>query len=121
MATDFSFKFSKGDFTSQKEFDRRMDRALFGVCRYWDGKIESYAKHNASWTDRTTNARNGLRAEAAKFEGVGLYGIVLAHSVTYGVYLEAPDSETKRPIIMPTLTIFAPKVMRFLNKLMDRM
>lgn len=87
-------------------------------------------KQHAPWTDRTTNARNGLFATAVKL-GKGLYAIILAHSVTYGIYLELPHTHERAdgseytigpfPIIVPTRDLYAPKVMRMLNKILDRL
>lgn len=120
MATDFSFSFDRSRYDPDK-LDKRLNRALFGVARYWDGRCEAHMKQHAPWTDRTTNARNGLFATAVKL-GAGLYAIILAHGVTYGVYLETGTRfMTARPIILPTIKIYAPKVMRMLNKILDRL
>lgn len=121
MATNFSFDFNTARFKSPKDMDRRLQRAIFGVAKYWDGRIEAHMKHNAPWKDRTTNARNGLFAKAIK-EGVGRFAILLAHSVNYGIYLERGTSRMrKRPIILPTIAIYAPKVMKTLNKILARL
>lgn len=133
MATDFSFSFDRSKY-EPKKLDQRLNRAIFGVAKYWDGRIESHMKHNAPWKDRTTNARNGLFAEAAKLRK-GVYAIILAHSVLYGIYLELGHHHevvTKAggvsiwdvkpyPIILPTLDLYGPKVVRTLNKILDRL
>jgi HK97 gp10 family phage protein len=122
LATEFSFSFSD-EFLKLgiKEMDRKLNRAAYGVCRYWDSRIETNMKHNAPWKDRTTNARNGLFANAVKFKG-RTFGIILAHSVTYGIYLELGTKYMrKRPIIIPTLNKYAPKVMLTLKKILDRL
>lgn len=119
MATNFDFSFDSSKFDPEK-LDKRLNRAIFGVAKYWDGRCEASMKQHAPWTDRTTNARNGLFANAVK-AGAGLYHIILAHSVTYGIYLELGTRYMNaRPIIQPTIKIFAPKVMRMLNKILDR-
>ena len=63
--------------------------------------LEAYMKLNRPWTDRTGNARAGLKAEV---EGVGTDkpSIVLSHSVYYGVYLEYA-MERRFAIINPTV------------------
>lgn len=63
--------------------------------------LEAYMKLNRPWTDRTGNARAGLRAEV---EGAGTErpSIVLSHSVYYGVYLEYA-MEQRFAIINPTI------------------
>ena len=63
--------------------------------------LEEYMKLNRPWTDRTGNAKAGLRAEV---EGLGAdqVSIVLSHSVYYGVYLEYA-MEQRFAIINPTI------------------
>lgn len=115
------FTLDTSKFKGTKHLDQKVERALFGVCKYWDGKVETYMKHNAPWHDRTTNARNGLAARAAKL-GAGLYAIILSHAVDYGIYLERGTRYMRaRPIIQPTIDIYSIKVMVFLTNLMDRL
>jgi hypothetical protein len=114
-----SFRFDTSKFKSAKHLDDKIRRALFGVCRYWDGPVERYAKVNAPWTDRTGNARAELAAEAQKLAR-NRFGIVLSHGVDYGIYLEKSNDENYA-IIMPTIRVMAPKVMAFCTKLMDRL
>lgn len=135
MATEFSFKFDRSKFENPKIMDKKLNRAIFGVAKYWDGRVEAAAKKDAPWTDRTTNARNGLRAEAVKLGGAGFaansFAIILSHSVDYGIYLELPHTHERAdgstytigpyPVIMPTINKYAPKVMRTLNKILDRL
>ncbi len=117
MVSGFSFDTSK--FKSPKEMDKRLNRAIFSVAKYYDGRVESHAKQRAPWTDRTTNARSGLHAEAIKL-GAGVFAIILSHAVTYGIYLETRWNE-RYAIIMPTIRVYAPKVMKALNKILDRL
>lgn len=122
MASSFQWDTSK--FESPVVMERKLQRALFGVVKYWDGPVERHMKHHAPWTDRTTNARNGLFATAQKSDkGIdeSTFAIVLAHTVDYGIYLEDPNSKSARPIIMPTIELFAPKVIRTLTKILNRM
>lgn len=130
MASEFRFKFDRSKFQNPKIMDRKLNRAIFSVARYWDGRVEAAAKKDAPWTDRTTNARNGLKAEAVKL-GANSFAIILSHSVDYGIYLELPHTHERadgstytigpNPIIMPTINKYAPKVMRTLNKILDRL
>lgn len=126
MAAESSFKFDTSRFESPKIMDRKINRALFGVCKYWDGPVERHMKQDAPWKDRTSNARNGLTATAVKLGGQGFdsntFAIILAHGVDYGIYLEAKDeSNGGRPIILPTIKLYAPRVMKTLTKLMRRL
>jgi len=105
--------------------EAKLQRAIYGVVKYWDGPVERHMKHNAPWSDRTTNARNGLRAEAGK-SGRTIAGstffIMLWHSVTYGLFLELGTRYMQaRPIIVPTMRIYAPKVIGTLTKILDRL
>jgi HK97 gp10 family phage protein len=108
-------------FKNVKHLDTKIERAIYGVCKYWDGPVERHMKHAAPWHDRTTNARNGLAARAAKL-AKGIYGIILSHAVDYGIYLERGTRYMHaRPIINPTIDIYAPKVIAFTTKLLDRL
>jgi hypothetical protein len=40
--------------------------------------------------------------------------------VDYGIYLEKSNDE-RYAVVMPTIRVMAPKVMRFTNKLLDRL
>lgn len=113
------FKMDTSRFKSAKHMEDKLDRAIQGTCRFWDGKIEASMKLNAPWTDRTSNARNGLRAvhvAAAKFK----HWILLSHSVEYGIYLEKSNN-AKYAIIMPTIRAYAPRVMGTLTKILNRL
>lgn len=117
MASGFKMDTSK--FKSAKHMSDKVDAAIQGVCRYWDGPMEAYAKTSAPWTDRTSNARNGLRfvhVAAGKFK----HWIIGTHSVEYGVYLET-SNDAKYAIIMPTIRAYAPKVMGTFTKIMNRL
>jgi hypothetical protein len=71
-------------------------------------KMEQYAKENAPWEDRTGDARRGLRGEAFYHPGVDM-GVVLAHTVEYGQYLETANN-SKDAILKPTVDHFMPDV-----------
>jgi HK97 gp10 family phage protein len=120
-----SFTFDASKFEDPKIMEKKLQRALFGVVKYWDGPIEAHMKHKAPWNDRTTNARNGLFAVAKKStENImaATFAIVLGHSVDYGVYLEEGTENMKaRPIIMPTIRLYAPKVIKTLTKILNRL
>jgi hypothetical protein len=95
-----------------------VDKAVATTMRYHEPNVENYAKQNAPWTDRTTNARNGLSARSGK-NGRSTHYIVLAHQVPYGIWLEVRWSG-KYAIIMPTIEVYGPKVMETLEKILDR-
>ncbi|WKV08196.1 hypothetical protein Q2T46_11725 [Thermoanaerobacterium sp. CMT5567-10] len=69
----------------------RKKAATYALLENWAGTLEGYAKENASWTDRTGHARQGLNG------GVDVDGnrfiLYLSHSVKYGQYLEEGTGE----------------------------
>lgn len=132
-----SFKFSMGgvDYKLGK-FDDKVGRALVAVMGFYAPKSEAWSKQRAPWKDRTTNARNGLFSE--DYNRGSRYGIIIAHSVDYGIFLELPHRTRgggqdlsdegirpkmvkARPIIMPALKHWGPRVMKKMNRLIDRM
>lgn len=100
-----------------KTFDARMDRVLTATVAYHSTKAEAYARANAPWTDRTSNARNGLFAKAERDRPH--YRIIIAHSVPYGIWLEVRFSG-RYAIIRPTVDAIGPDVMRTAAKAYDR-
>lgn len=57
------------------------------VCEIASTKMEAYAKSNAIWTDRTGNARQKLRGEAAWVSKDQIM-IAVSHHMSYGFWLE---------------------------------
>jgi hypothetical protein len=115
------FSFDTSSFENPKIMEAKLKRAVFANMKYWDGPVEEHMKHHAPWTDRTTNARNGLFAKAVKLAGA-MWGIILAHSVDYGLYLELGTKNMRaRPIIQPTIALYAPKVIGTLTRILDRL
>jgi len=69
---------------------------------------ESYARENAPWTDRTSNARNGLFATHDKVPMV-VHRLIVYHTMPYGLWLEVRWSG-RYAIIGPTLFHTAPQL-----------
>lgn len=67
-------------------FDERAKRAMVAGAGYAAPQIQSFMKANAPWTDRTGNARSGLKT-TVRTDGDKV-AIVLYHSVPYGPFLE---------------------------------
>ena len=93
-----------------------IDRSVAAAMKYHEGPVENYMKANAPWTDRTTNARNGLAARYVP--GGTKHSLVLFHQVPYGIWLEVRH-DGKYAIIMPTVQEFGPKVMHTLEQLLN--
>lgn len=122
MATEFSFSFNAGQLRlGPAELDKKVNRAAYATLKYWSTRSEAWMKHNAPWKDRTTNARNGLFANTAKISK-GVFWLILGHSVTYGIYLERGTRNMRaRPVIIPALQEFGPRVMQTFHKILDRL
>jgi HK97 gp10 family phage protein len=115
-----SFSFDTSKFHSVKVMEKELKRAVFATMKFYQGPAEAYMKHHAPWRDRTTNARNGLKARARK--SARLFVLILFHTVDYGIYLErGTENMRARPIIRPTIAIYAPKVVVTLTKILDRL
>lgn len=85
---------------------------------------ETQMKTKAPWTDRTTNARNGLNHKTTH-SGVGPIGftehsITFAHGVDYGIWLEVANSGQYQ-IIMPTVVAVGQECMKQLGALFAAM
>ena len=71
--------------------------------------MEAYMKMNASWKDRTGEARAGLKAVVTHHDASKSSDINLSHSVFYGVFLEQKTyNGVSYAILLPTLEYFAP-------------
>lgn len=101
-----------------RTFNARADRAITAAISYHANRAVGYARSNAPWTDRTTNARNGLFARAERDRPV--YRIVIGHSVPYGLWLEVRWSG-RYAILRPTVDHEGPEVMKTVGMLYDRM
>lgn len=82
------------------EYGKKVLQAIVALARIFAAKIEAWAKQNASWTDRTSNARQGLTCRALK-TATGVI-IVLFHTMEYGIWLETAHAG-KYAIIMKAL------------------
>ena len=104
-----------GDLTTRiNQFGPRMKRAMVTAAKRIEPEAEAYMKSNATWTDRTGNARAGLKAETeVETNRVTIY---LFHTVPYGPYLELRWSG-KYQIINPTIEVMAPQLMELVADL----
>ena len=93
----------------------RQQAAIYAAAQYVAPQIESFMRTEATWTDRTGNARNGLKARV--FSNTKKVSIVLYHSVPYGPYLEVRWGG-KYGIIMPALAAGGPLFLETCARLM---
>ena len=96
----------------------RLNRGISGIMLANAPKVQDYARANASWTDRTGNARQGLMGRYSK-EGDS-HVITLSHSVPYGIWLETRWAG-KYAIINRTLQAEAPRIMHSFAMLIDKL
>lgn len=68
----------------------RLLNAVADLAQFFAAKIESYAKQNARWTDRTGNARQGLTTSVVKTASA--VTLILFHSMSYGIWLEVANA-----------------------------
>lgn len=94
-----------------------VDKAVGAVMDYEAPQVQNYARENATWTDQTGNARNGLFAQP--YSGDKTRGIVLYHTMPYGIWLEVRWSG-RYQIIVPTIEVMGPQVMRNLTGLLAK-
>lgn len=90
-------------------------RDMVSAAKHVAPQALEYMKTNAPWTDRTTNARDGLQSEVVI--STNRVAIVLYHTMPYGVFLETRWGG-KFGIIRDTVQIFAPKYVETVGKLM---
>lgn len=100
-------------------FRANVEDALLQELEQFAQEVEDYMKANAPWDDRTGDARGGLTAEPDQNEMKGNLGIVLAHGVDYGVYLEFKYGG-RDAIIIPTMEVMGPQLMARIGGLLDR-
>ena len=93
-------------------------RAIKAVADYWSPILETYAKENGPWVDRTGNARQALHTWIEELSGdvVALY---LAHGVYYGIFLERKHAG-RYAIIWPTIEEHLPEIERMLKGIFKR-
>lgn len=94
-----------------------IDKLVETTMSYYAPQVANYAKSNAPWTDQTSNARNGLTAQAGR-DG-DTHFITLAHRVDYGIYLETRWGG-RYAIINETIQAMMGPIMQTLNGSLDR-
>jgi hypothetical protein len=124
MARRSGFSWDEDTFTVRlRRYDREVDEMIGQVIDFQATRAEAYAKTNAPWSDRTTNARNGLFARGAHTYGrwprKSSHTVVLAHTVPYGVWLEVRWNG-RYSIIEPTLRVIGRDTMSMVQQVYNR-
>ena len=93
--------------------ENRMNAAIKIYCDTAAKTMETYAKQNRPWTDRTGAARQRL---VGSHETLNEHTerITIAHGVDYGLWLELAK-EKKYAILEPTIRLEGPKVIQGLK------
>ena len=111
-----SFKFDANNLIKGLAEREIKTRAALGL--YADTvakKMESHAKSNKPWVDRTGRAKQSLNSS---WKWVGdVARVELSHGVDYGVCLEFCN-EKRYAIISPTIDKISPQAIRGLNKIL---
>lgn len=68
-------------------FETRAHAAMYAYAETSAKKLESNAKANRPWTDRTGHAKQRLHGDMKEIPGTG-FQLSLAHGVDYGIWLE---------------------------------
>jgi hypothetical protein len=101
---------------NMEEEEKRMKAAGMMIAKYIAEEMERYAKENAIWTDRTSNARQGLKG-TTRFDENAIYAVI-AHSVEYGKWLEIAH-EKKYAILKQTVNKHYDDFVRAIEKVAD--
>lgn len=102
-----------------KAIDQYAERVVAGVgaiAEFTAADMQNRARTNASWTDRTGNARSGLFGVTARAGYV--FRIILGHTVHYGIYLELSNG-MRYAIVMPTIEATLPELEAALKRLLS--
>lgn len=116
---DISFEFDdRGMRKRIAELDRRTQREIMMAFQFQAARSTAWMKANAPWTDRTSAARNGLHA-GTQFSR-NRFELVLAHAVSYGIWLEVANSGNYQ-IILPALRQATRELQGLLNNIWGTM
>lgn len=100
-----------------KDLEDQANRFIDQVMEFESVNAQNDMRLTAPWTDRTGNARQGLFAQA--YVQGDEHGMVLYHTVNYGIFLETANS-SKYEVIMPTVNRTGHAVMSDLSSLLRK-
>lgn len=118
MMDGASFRFDDSGLSQgMKLFEFRAHAAVGMYANTSAKKLETYAKRNRPWTDRTGDARKLLTGYEQDLGDK--WRVNLAHGVDYGIWLELAN-EKNYAIIQPTIDLVGPEIMQGLQGLLLR-
>lgn len=110
--------------TNLAEFGPKVNKTITLATDFGGTKGLKEMKTKAPWTDRTTNARNGLNSKVDHHGesaiGFAQHDITFAHGMDYGIWLEVAHSGQYQ-IIMPTVLAVGQQVMKALQDLLGNL
>jgi len=101
-----------------KTFGNRLNKNVSAVMDYNSGYATGWLKSKAPWHDDTGAARSGL--VAIPFSAGSKHELLMAYSVTYGIWLEVANSG-QWAIITPGMRVIGAKIMNDMQHLIDSM
>lgn len=101
-----------------EKLPKNLQPAIRSVMQYGAPQVQNHARDTAPWRDRTGNARQGLMAR--QYETGTRHGIVLFHSVPYGLWLEV-RWDGRYAVLLPTIQAWGPRIMRLLSRVFGKM
>lgn len=118
MANSFVIQLDSLDY-NLRHFDPKAKRAIKRTMEFQAAKSETRMRTEAPWTDRTTNARNGLFATVIDMSPTS-WMLLLSHSVVYGFWLEVIQNG-QYAIVRPEFLRANRELMKLLSRLFTRM
>ena len=101
-----------------RTFGDKLNRNVSMLMDYNAGYTTGWLKENAPWTDDTGAARSGL--VALPFNAGNSHEILMAYSVTYGIWLEIANSG-RYAVLTPAMRIVGDKIMQDMQNLLNSM
>lgn len=99
------------------EYRNRIRMVVEQLLRSYQPRIEAWMKENASWTDRTANARQSLYADVQRL-GQDTFDLIMDHGMDYGRFLEFSNAG-RYAIIAPAVDVFAPQIFDDLQSILS--
>ena len=115
VTVDFNSKDLKRNLTT---FGDKVNRSVAATMDYNAAYATSWLKSNAPWSDDTGAARSGL--VALPFNVGKAHELIMAYSVTYGIWLEVANSG-RYAVITPAMRVVGEKIMQDMQMLIDSM
>lgn len=103
---------------NMSEHERKVHFVIKQIALYFAPKLERYAKENATWKDRTGNARQSLHTQVHEIAGT-IVRLYLSHGVDYGLYLELGFAG-RYAIIWPTIEAHLEQIKTMLDRTFGR-